>query len=101
MLKLKRFISKRPDWFKRERGWRLAQVLRLGPTVVFLVFAGFGAGKTALSVLMGLFEEVPTAAGVTLVWTVGAAAYVIAMHWLLRWVVWIVDGFKSGDKAVR
>ena len=77
----------------------MAQVLRLGPAVVFLVFAGFGAGKTALSVLMGLFEEIPTAVGVTLAWTVGALAYVIAIHWLLRWVVWIVDGFKDSDTA--
>jgi len=79
----------------------MAQVLRLGPAVVFLVFAGFGAGKTALSVLMGLFEEIPTAAGVTLAWTVGAVAYVFAIHWLLWLVVWIVDGFKDGNTAVR
>jgi hypothetical protein len=28
----------------------------------------------------------------------GAAAYVIAIHWLIRLVVWITDGFKESGK---
>jgi hypothetical protein len=101
MSKLEIFLSTRPGWFKREWCWRQAQVLRLGPPVAFLVFAEFGVGKTALSVLMGSFEEIPAAAGIALAWTVGAVVYVSAIHWLLRLVVWIVDRYEDADPTVR
>ncbi|ANH96491.1 hypothetical protein A8L59_03570 [Pseudomonas koreensis] len=98
MSKLKSFIFKRPDWFKHEGYWRLAQVFRLGPAATFLVFSGFFL-VGMLFMIVSKDRDVTFAAGASLGWLAGAIVYVIAAHWLIRLIVWIVEGFQSIDKA--
>jgi len=85
------FIFKRPAWFKHEGYWRLAQVLRLGPAATFLAFsvASLGIG---VFFARGFFE-------LSLGWLAGSLASFVTVHWLLRLIAWIADGFKSRDKA--
>jgi membrane protein YdbS with pleckstrin-like domain len=96
---LKNFLFKRPDWFKHEGYWRLAQVFRLGLAAMFLVFAvvSLGAGVVAYR-SSGFFE-------LGFVWAVTAVCSVVAVHWLLRLIVWVIEGFrgevKGGGKAAR
>lgn len=39
--------------------------------------------------------------GLSILWLVGAVASIVVVHWLVRLVVWIVEGFKSGGKAAE
>ncbi|WP_223508750.1 hypothetical protein [Pseudomonas sp. BF-RE-29] len=91
---LKDFLFKRPDWFKHEGYWRLAQVFRLGPallllvgTVISLVFI-FDGGFKAPYVVGNLLNS----AG----WFASAVVCLVVAHWLIRLIAWIIDGFKSG-----
>ena len=94
---LKSFLFKRPDWFRHEGYWRLAQVLRLGPTFAFLAFSGlFFCGWIFLIFSGELAGE--NASILALAWFAGAVAYIIALHWLIRLIVWITDGFKESRK---
>ncbi|WP_150816570.1 hypothetical protein [Pseudomonas fluorescens] len=97
---LKQFLFKRPDWFKHEGYWRLAQVLRLGPTFTFLAFSVIFFGGWIFMISNGE-REGENASVIALAWLAGAVAYIVAMHWLVRLVVWIAEGFKSGSKAAR
>lgn len=100
MSKLKSFIFKRPAWFKHEGYWRLAQVFRLGPTATFLLFSGFFFAGF-LYMIVNTERDITFVVGASLGWFLGAIAYVVAAHWLLRLIVWIVEGFKSSDKAAQ
>ena len=95
---LKRFLFRRPDWFKHEGYWRLAQVLRLGPAFIFLTFSViFFGGWIFLILTRDLAGE--NASLLALAWFTGAVVYVTAMHWLIRLIVWITDGFKETGKS--
>ncbi|MFP3678861.1 hypothetical protein SB725_17320 [Pseudomonas sp. SIMBA_041] len=95
---LKSFLFKRPDWFKREGYWRLAQVLRLGLTFAFLATSVF---FLSISVYVAVTRRpnLDDAIGFTVAWFVGAVAYVIIVHWVIRLIVWIADGFKIGSES--
>ncbi|WP_154859858.1 hypothetical protein [Pseudomonas fluorescens] len=94
---LNKFLFKRPDWFKYEGYWRLAQVLRLGPAVFFLVFGGFYLFGVIVVFVEG--NDPSVAIALALAWFAGAVAYVVAVYWLLRLVVWIADGFKDSGRS--
>ena len=91
---LRNFLFRRPDWFRHEGYWRLAQVLRLGPAFIFLAISVLGFTLSFYMAGVG-DEDSNTAFGITAAWLAGAIAYVIAMHWLLRLIVWITEGFKE------
>ena len=91
---LKSFLFKKPNWFKHEGYWRLAQVLRLGPTLIFLTI---GIIFISGSVYLAIVGINPNNSGFEFAmgWFAGAATYLLAVHWLLRMVVWVVAGFKD------
>lgn len=94
---LKDFLFKRPDWFKHEGYWRLAQVLRLGPTFIFLAISLVCFGAWIFLIVIGELEG-ENASVMALAWLTGAVAYVGAIHWLVRLAVWINEGFKGHIK---
>lgn len=94
---LKNYLFKRPEWFKHEGYWRLAQVFRIGPTFIFLAISVFCAG--AIIVFLWQGRVAGDAAELALSWFAGAVAYVVVMHWLIRLIVWITDGFKEAGKS--
>jgi divalent metal cation (Fe/Co/Zn/Cd) transporter len=91
---LKSFLFKRPNWFKHEGYWRLAQVLRLGPTFIFITF---GVLFIAGSAYLAIVGENPENSGLVFVtgWFTGAATYLVVIHWLIRVAVWVTEGFKG------
>lgn len=95
---LKKFLFKRPDWFKHEGYWRLAQVLRLGPASIFLAFSVLFFGGWIFLIFTRSLEG-ENASLLALAWLAGAVVYVTAMHWLIRLIVWITDGFKETGKS--
>ncbi|WP_449103568.1 hypothetical protein [Pseudomonas veronii] len=97
---LRNFLFKRPDWFKHEGYWRLTQVLKLGPTFAFLAVSAFCLAASFYEAGSGGKSAI-AAFGFAVAWFVGAVAYVIAMHWLIRLIFWITEGFKDGSKAAR
>lgn len=94
---LRNFLFKRPDWFKHEGSWRLAQVFKLGPAVFLLMCSAF----FIVGVIMRLQEgrDSTHASLLVIAFFAGAIAYVIAFHWLTRLIVWITEGFKQGGKS--
>ncbi|WP_223592408.1 hypothetical protein [Pseudomonas sp. A-R-19] len=87
------FLFKRPGWFKHEGYWRLAQVLRLGPALLLLIGAVislvfiFDGGFKAPYIGLSLLNSVG--------WFASAVVCLVVAHWLIRLIVWIIDGFKS------
>ena len=89
---MKDFLFRRPDWFKHEGYWRLAQVFRIGPTV-------FGLVMTVLMAYLAIFEfQSWRYFQYVYAWVGGTIAYLVSIHFLIRMIVWIVDGFKSSGK---
>jgi hypothetical protein len=92
---LRNFLFKRPDWFKHEGYWRLAQVFRIGPATAFLVF-----GVVCLAYVFFIphrsfdFRE-QVAIGV--VWLGASVVSLVSIHFLIRLIVWITEGFKERD----
>jgi hypothetical protein len=89
---LNSFLFKRPDWFKHEGYWRLAQVFRLAPTA-FLLVSGIVSFGFGVYIPDGVYIL-----RLSLVLLVGGIVYLVLVHWLLRLLAWIVDGFRNGSK---
>lgn len=85
---LNEFLFKRPEWFKHEGYWRLAQVFRIGPVV-------FGMVMAIAAAFLAIFEFGWDYFRYVYVWVGGSIAYIISSHLLMRLIVWIVEGFKS------
>lgn len=96
---LRNFLFNRPDWFKHEGYWRLTQVLRLGPTFVLLAISALCLALSFYKSGSGR-EDGLEVFGFAVAWLAGAVVYVVAMHWLVRLVIWITEGFKQGGKPV-
>lgn len=94
---LKNFLFTRPDWFRHEGYWRLAQVLRLGPTFTFLAISALFFAVSFYKAGIG-DDDLTDAFGFAVAWLAGAVVYVVAMHWLVRLIVWVKEGFKEGIK---
>lgn len=95
---LSSFLFKRPQWFNHEGYWRLAQVLRLGPTFTLLAISALFFAVSFYGASIG-DEDATDTFGLTVAWFIGAIVYVVAMHWLIRLIVWITDGFKEAGKS--
>lgn len=91
---LMNFLFKRPDWFKHEGYWRLTQVLRLGPTLTFIIFSLLFLAVAIFLAVEGRNKE-NSGFAFAMWWFLGAVAYIVAMHWLVRLTVWVTDGFKD------
>lgn len=94
---LKSFLFKKPSWFKHEGYWRLAQVLRLGPTFIFITFGVLFIAGSAYLAIAGRSPE-NSGLAFAMGWFAGAVAYFAAMHWLIRLAVWITEGFNGHAK---
>lgn len=90
----KSFLFKRPDWFKHEGYWRLAQVFRIGLSFFVLAIGIFALGAGVLLLMQGKIHGLEVML-IGLVYFAGAVACVIVLHWLIRLIVWITDGFKE------
>ena len=113
---LKDFLFKRPDWFRHEGSWRLAQVFRLGPTFIFVIISLIAVVSTTVMFFLSATETASTVSTgslyppanqaeryglaflISMAWFAGGVAYFTVAHWLLRLIVWITDGFKGGEK---
>lgn len=93
----KHFLFKRPDWFKHEGYWRLAQVFRLGPAIIFVAISAFALAASFIKAGIGEDNSIEIF-GIAVAWFAGAVAYIVAIHWLIRLIVWIIDGFKESRK---
>lgn len=70
---LKSFLFRRPDWFRHEGCWRLAQVLRLGPAFTFLAFSVIFF-VAWISILISGGRAGENASVIALAWFAGAVA---------------------------
>jgi membrane protein YdbS with pleckstrin-like domain len=92
---LRNFLFKRPDWFKHEGYWRLAQVFRIGPATAFLLYGLICLVYTLFVPLSGygFGDQVAVVA----VWLGVSVVSLVSIHFLVRLIVWIREGFKEGD----
>ena len=94
---LKNFFFKRPNWFRHEGYWRLAQVLRVGPSIFFLLIA-----LLCLAVIPFIADDardVRDRLEISLGFFAASVASFVIAHWLIRLVAWIADGFKEAGKS--
>lgn len=90
---IKTFLFRRPAWFTHEGYWRLAQVLRLGPSGALLLLS-------LAACAVGLFLKDSTdSLYIGLGYFAGAVAALVGMHLILRLAVWIIDGFNTPKKS--
>ena len=94
---MKNFLFKRPDWFKHEGYWRLAQIFRIGPSAfcfILGVVAFFYMFVMACRACQG------DQFGYVMLWFGASAGFFVVAHFLIRLIVWIIEGFKDSGKAV-
>lgn len=89
---VKKILFQRPAWFRHEGYWRIAQVLRLGPSVALALFG-------LLGLVVGLLDsDKDYSYEVAINSLIGAVVIFVTTHLMLRLIVWIIDGFhpKAG-----
>lgn len=89
---IKKILLQRPAWFRHEGYWRIAQVVRLGPSAALALF-----GLVVL--VAGLLDSGKDHSyEVAINSLIGAVVIFITIHLVLRLIVWIIDGFhpKAG-----
>ena len=89
---VKKILFQRPAWFRHEGYWRIAQVVRLGPSVALALFG-------LLGLVVGLLDsDKDYSYEVAINSLIGAVVIFVTTHLMLRLIVWIIDGFhpKAG-----
>lgn len=89
---VKKILFQRPAWFRHEGYWRIAQVVRLGPSAALGLFG-------LLGLVVGLLRaDDDYSYEISINCFIGAIATFVTIHLMLRLIVWIIDGFhpKAG-----
>lgn len=98
---MRNFFFKRPDWFpsglRSEGYWRLAQVFRIGPAALCLIIALI---VFVVVLTMGYRDsDFSDQLGLAALWLIAAITSFVLAHFLIRLIVWIIEGFNGSGKA--
>jgi hypothetical protein len=89
---LKNFLFKRPEWFKHEGYWRLAQVFRIGPSAFCFILGILAFFYTFIMACSSCRRD---QFGYVMMWFAASISLLVAFHFLIRLIVWIIEGFKG------